>query len=444
MKTDKPKYLNDGLFRIGLTSQLPPYLYSQGYVFNILNFAGLCAALIRIIYLAFSDQLNSYSEIIFNTAPLLGCLVMMLTMHLRAYVFTVYFSFLVMPPVIFFGGVYTNDRSLFLYLLLYLVYSFFFLNSKKKIFLAFAMSVAYFIAALSLELLQTETHASGHKHDPALELISLAGVVVLAFLSMYSIKFQVWRYQEKIRQQRNELETARRVMADQNQKLEQSNLVKDKLFSIISHDLKTPLMSISVLLEAETDTDTSAAIIKEILPELKSEIRKTSELFDNLLKWARIQIREATIANVPVNISELTYKVTDSLQTKASEKGVTIHTSVSNTFINADKDVLEIVLRNLVTNAIKFTETNDSITISGCRIQNGFAIDVTDTGRGIQPDVLDKIKGTSFYSSPGTRNEKGTGLGLIICRDLIEKCSGQLLIESEAGAGTKVSIRIPQ
>jgi two-component system, sensor histidine kinase and response regulator len=444
MKAERKKHISDNIFRIGLTSDLPPYLYSQGYVFNILNFTGLCIAAIRVIYLSFSGQLSAPNTTLLNFAPLLSCLFMMYSMYRKWYVITVYFSFLVVPPVLLFVGLYSHDRAIFLYLLPYLVYSFFFLNSKKKIFIAFATIAAYFISALTIEVINSGNVHPGHQHDAVLEIISLGGVIILAFLSMYSIKFQVWKYQEKIRKQRNELEETKRLMAEQNLQLEQSNSIKDKLFSIISHDLKTPIMSISMLLETDENNDDLVHTIKEILPDLRTEIKKTSDLFDNLLKWARLQIREAKISKEPLNISELTYEVTDSLRKRAVEKGVTIRTAISTSYINADKDVLEIVLRNLITNAIKFSEENDSITISGNWQEDGFSIGVTDTGRGMNPETLDKLQGTHFYSTPGTRNEKGTGLGLIICRDLIQKCSGQMAIESREGGGTKVSILLPQ
>ena len=106
--------------------------------------------------------------------------------------------------------------------------------------------------------------------------------------------------------------------------------------------------------------------------------------------------------------------------------------------------MLEIVLRNLISNAIKFTETDDSIAISGEWQQDAFTIKVTDTGSGMSEEAINKIQSNSFYTSPGTRNEKGTGLGLIICKDLIERCHGNLSIESTRGKGTTLSIVLPQ
>lgn len=443
---DKQKFhFWERLFHLGLTDKLRPYQYSMGYVFNVLNFTGIIISTIRFAYILLAQKdLDIYMALL-QLSPLFICLFMMLLMYRRAYAATVTFSFAVFPILLLYISISTHDRGLFTYLIPYMVYSFFFLNSRKKIFAAFSFVAIFFITAIVIEI-GGFNNAGGKvvEHDIVLEAISLMGTLVLTFLSLYSIKFQVWKYQSKIREQRNQLETSRQNIEEQNKRLEHLNQLKDKLFSIISHDLRVPLTGMQMMLESVKDDDKKLATLKQLLPELREEMRYTNNLFENLLNWSKLQLKETSISHQPVNISELSFKIAESLRSKAHEKGVVINTDISETYINADRDVLEIVLRNIISNAIKFTETDDSIAISGEWNKDAFTIKVSDTGRGMSEEAINKIQSNSFYTSPGTRNEKGTGLGLIICKDLIERCHGNLSIESSKGKGTTLSIMLPQ
>lgn len=443
---DKQKFhFWERLFHLGLTDKLTPYQYSMGYVFNVLNFTGIIISIVRFAYVLLAQKdLDIYMALL-QLSPLFICLFMMLLMYRHAYAATITFSFAVFPILLLYISISTHDRGLFTYLIPYMVYSFFFLNNRKKIFAAFSFVAIFFITAIAIEI--GGFNGTGEKaieHDIILEAISLTGTLVLTFLSLYSIKFQVWKYQSKIREQRNQLETSRQNIEEQNKRLEHLNQLKDKLFSIISHDLRVPLTGMQMMLESVKDDDKKLATLKQLLPELREEMRYTNTLFENLINWAKIQLKGAAFSLQPINISELTYEVTESLRSKALEKGVTISTAVSDTCINGDKDVLEIVLRNLISNAIKFTETDDCIAISGEWKKDAFTIKVADTGKGMSEEALKKLEGNNFYSTPGTRNEKGTGLGLIICKDLIERCNGNLSVQSSQGKGTTLSIVLPQ
>lgn len=158
----------------------------------------------------------------------------------------------------------------------------------------------------------------------------------------------------------------------------------------------------------------------------------------------KLQLQDAHITSEKIDIGEIAEKVSDSLQNKAQAKGIEIKNELSNTYITCDKDILEIVIRNITSNAIKFSSQNGVIKISGKPDKNNFEIKVTDNGKGISADALRRIREKTFYTTNGTGGEKGTGLGLIICSDLIEKCKGTLSIESETGVGTSISISLPQ
>lgn len=432
------------LLTLGLNDQMPLYLYTQGYVFNVLNATGLLLSVFRFLYIAFISPFNyPFLFVAGNLLPVLLCVLMMLLIYKKQYVATVYFSFFAVPLTLLFLGIYSHDRGLFLYLVPYTIYPFFFLNSKRKIIVTFTVISLLFIAGMAIEVYGYKPITSS-SHDFGLELISFSGALILTFISLYSIKFQVWKYQEKIRLQKELLKNQKTEIEQQNQKLQELNHTKDKLFSIIGHDLKTPIQGIYLLLQAEDDDEEAINQLKAVLPELKAELKRTSELFENLLIWAKTQIRDARISTSSINISELASAVTYSLEAKASEKSIKFQNEISSTFINADKNILEIVLRNLLSNAIKFSEQDDTISIKGRKKEGYFEISIVDNGIGMNADVLQKIQNKTFFTSAGTKNEKGTGLGLIICKDLIEKCRGDFHIESEEGKGTSISILLPQ
>lgn len=374
----------------------------------------------------------------------MACIFLMLLMHKRAFNAVVGFSFLLYPVLILFISLNAHDRGILLYLVPYIAYPFYFLHSRKKIIPVFLFITTVFIFGLIPEAFMNTQNAIAVKRDYGLEITSFSGAVVLIFFSLFSIKYQIWGYQKKIKKQRAELKEKNAEMEAQQKKLEESNLIKDKLFSIIGHDLKTPIWSLSMLLDSE-ESECPEQLMREILPELRTELKKASELFENLLSWAKLQLHDATVSNEAINVYEITEKVSESLRNKATAKEVAIQNKLSSdTIVNADKSILEIVLRNIISNAIKFSSKNGSITINGNLQEEQFQIKITDNGLGISPESLKRIREKIFYTTYGTNGEKGTGLGLIICSDLIEKCNGKLSIDSIEGQGTTLSILLPQ
>jgi signal transduction histidine kinase len=362
-------------------------------------------------------------------------------MYYRAYTFTVYFSFIVFPFSLLAISLITNDRGVLFYLFPYIIYSFFFLNSRVKIFLTFGSISIMFIIAI---LIESYTHGVTHGHDIILEIISIVGVFVLSSVTLFSIKFQIWKYQKEINRQHHKLKISNERIINQAEKLNEIILIKDKVFSIISHDIRSPLQGLYLIVDADINDALSLETVKQILPELKEELKKAFDLFDNLLNWAKIQIKEAVVSMSMVDVKALSDGITAHFAKSAYEKGVVFNIEFSDYSITADKDILEIVLRNIFSNAIKFSHPNQMVWVKGKASKGAYEIIVRDNGTGISPAMLEQINSKSFYTSPGTNNEQGTGLGLIICRDLIEKCNGSLSIKSEAGNGTSVIVRLSQ
>ena len=232
-----------------------------------------------------------------------------------------------------------------------------------------------------------------------------------------------------------------------NTELKAINKHREKLLSVIGHDLRNPVAASLKLAElALMDIDdTSKDELIEYLTKMKSGLINANELLEDLLHWATNQFNSLNFNPVP--ISDLQFHIATCLERMkpmAWEKGIEVIQSVEKGLsIYADKDMLDGVLRNLVSNAIKFTSSG-SITVAAQSRQNDVLFSVTDTGSGIPESVIAKLfnKGSS-YTTYGTSGEKGTGLGLELCRDFVEKHQGRIWIESKEGRGSTFYFTIP-
>lgn len=407
-----------------------------------MNFAGFFVALLRLLYLIFfSSQIYTLQDILVNALPVAGCLLMMVFMLANTFKINTFFSFLFFPLILLYITITFHDRGVLSFFIPYLIYPFFFLNKKRKVIIFFMLSGLFYVISFVAE--GSRLYGTQSRHNVSLEIISIIGSLILTFISLYSIKSQAWQYEKKILSQKNELERINEEIRQQQEKLIESNLTKDKLFSIISHDLRTPILSLQLFLDHE-NTEEALRKLLSILPEMKAELKKTSDLFDNLLGWARLQLREANVSLQKIDLSSVASKVKETLDERARQKGIDITIDISDKFVYSDRSILDIVLRNLVSNAIKFTKKDGIISIKGVRKGGFYILQVEDNGIGIDGAAMQQISGKNFYSSPGTGNEQGTGLGLIICKDLIERCQGDIAIFSRKGKGTRISVCLPQ
>jgi len=261
-------------------------------------------------------------------------------------------------------------------------------------------------------------------------LVVVAALNVLLLISMYR--------SGRRRKKMNQMLVAHQIeMKKRSEELEALNKVKDKFFSVIAHDLRSPMNALAGIL----DLTEKGAITHDELPRLMADLSKqfnhTRTLINNLLHWALLQMDNLKIAEEEVDLAELVdenFKLLGGLHTK------TVH------FINnvaaghrarADRNMINLVLRNLIQNAIKFTEEGGRISVNLSSRDTHWRVSVRDNGVGIPPDVQKILfEKTSGYSTRGTANEKGTGLGLILCKDFVERNGGKIWFESEPGQGT--------
>lgn len=266
---------------------------------------------------------------------------------------------------------------------------------------------------------------------------------------------QLSRYIQELHENKDLMERNGYELVLLNAKLEESeeqlkalNSSKDKFFSIIAHDLRNPFTSflgLTELLIEDFDLMKPDEIKKHII-ELNKSANNFYSLLENLLNWSIVQTGRMDFSPGLVSPKELLNNIEELFEASTAQKkiGLTVEvTAVQN--IYADRNMIETVIRNLVSNAIKFTPEEGHITIKVVDTEdNVVRFSVQDTGIGMDGESLSKLfRIDSHHTTPGTKNEQGTGLGLILCKELIEINNGSISVESESGAGTKFIFSLP-
>jgi PAS domain S-box-containing protein len=230
-------------------------------------------------------------------------------------------------------------------------------------------------------------------------------------------------------------------------KLKEANATKDKLFSIIAHDLRGPIGNFQPILEVLTnEADLDEADRNSLMDGLLQASKTTFSLLENLLNWARSQSNGIKLSPNHINISEIIHKNVDLLSATASQKAILIEvkTDVKLTAY-ADVDSINLVIRNLLSNAIKFTPNQGAISIYAKDLDRMIEVTVEDNGVGIKKEVLDHLFSlNSNKISAGTNQEKGSGLGLVLCKDFVEKNGGEIRVESIPGEGSRFIFTVPK
>ncbi len=233
---------------------------------------------------------------------------------------------------------------------------------------------------------------------------------------------------------------------EQAAELEKLNQLKDRIFSIIAHDLRGPLVNISEVLKMISTDQITNEEFKTISPTLSKDIIYTTDLLENMLHWSRSQLKGFGIKKETFNLKNLITNEIDHLQPTASTKKIKIiHEIPQSETVYADMLMIQIVIRNILTNAIKFCNENAEIHVKASNKHDGNTlICVEDNGVGIPPLVLDKLFKDENITTRGTLNEKGTGLGLLVCQDFIKRNDGEITAQSMEGKGAKFCITLPR
>jgi len=240
------------------------------------------------------------------------------------------------------------------------------------------------------------------------------------------------------------IEQQRIAIQRQAQNLQELDHVKTKLFSVISHDLRGPISNLQSLLDLFTKKLMTAEEFIGLSSKLKENLNLTQRTLENLLNWSLSQMGGIKTYKKKIDIESCIHEACSLLEEVASRKNITLHKEFSGSMkVWADEDQLQVVLRNLIHNAIKFSSFNDQIQIKASH-DNGYChIKIKDAGIGMTQPEIDTIVGSKqYFSKTGTEQEKGTGLGLLLCKEFIARNGGAIQITSAIGEGTEVSFTL--
>ena len=269
-------------------------------------------------------------------------------------------------------------------------------------------------------------------------------LVVVMALSVILLA-TVYRSGQRRRQINTLLLRHQQEMETRSEELERLNQVKDKFFSIISHDLRSPINALAGLLDLLDKGAVKPEELSRHIHELKSRFSHTRTLLNNLLDWTLLQMDKLSLQPTRIDLRRL---VDENIQLLGSvpNKQIKLDNQIAeNTIGYADSNTVNLVLRNLMTNAIKFTNDGGEVVIKAHEQDEEWLITVEDNGVGMTEDVLKILfDKTAPYTTRGTANEKGTGLGLILCKEFVEKNGGRIDVVSVEGQGSKFTFTIPK
>ena len=241
---------------------------------------------------------------------------------------------------------------------------------------------------------------------------------------------------------------AKRYILHQTEELKKIIDGRDKMYSVIAHDLRSPLVSIKMLLNMFVMTMSADIIGKEQYDMLDSANKSTEELFvllDNLLKWTKTQTGKLTVVPQNFELIETILGVLEIFSLVSNSKNIQLILEENSSInVRGDIDIFKTILRNLLSNAIKFSFPNSKIIISVKRFNNMAVISVKDFGKGISQEEQNMLfNSETHFSKYGTNNEQGSGLGLLLCKDFATKNGGDLWLESEIENGSTFFFSIP-
>jgi two-component system sensor histidine kinase/response regulator len=273
-------------------------------------------------------------------------------------------------------------------------------------------------------------------------------IIIICMITVSVVYYKQKLAQQKINlvlEDKNEEILLQKTNLDnQARKLNDLNILKDRLMSILAHDLRAPLGTLRGLFTLFQDDSISHDEMMKMIPRVLKNLEYTSDFLDTLLFWINSQMESFNNSVKEFRVKDVVALETENYHEQAMSKGINLVDNVPhNVIASADPNSIRIVVRNLITNAIKFSRKNDTIEITARQEDNNNIITIKDTGTGMTDEQLNNLFKSKVNSIAGTNNESGTGMGLLFCKDLVEKCQGKIWASSKPGQGTEFSFTIP-
>jgi len=311
---------------------------------------------------------------------------------------------------------------------------FLFFQQKRLITLLFTVPVIVFLL-MTINL---------QNHYPGIFVID-SGAVVRISISFFMIYVAMTMLVGENTRYETEIENQNQELVNQRNELSEANAIKNKIFSIVGHDLRGPIGSLHAMLQMVEKSQISQEEFQQFTKSLRINVKYLHGTLDNLLQWAQVQVRDLKTAPQDFYLNALLEEVIQLTKFSAEAKGITIEVHGRTDFkIFADLTMMRSVLINLISNAVKFTHPDGFVKITTSINQYFAKISVQDNGRGMTPEMIRLLfKSTEHLSTPGTNNERGTGLGLLLCKEFVEKNGGTISVTSELGKGSDFSFTFP-
>jgi signal transduction histidine kinase len=431
----------DRVSSLGLAPAMDEFEKRKLRIFNQLNFYQLITGVIvPVAGLLYKHSFPWMTWFVAGLPVLISILVLWL--NSRFYYQVALIAYFALYPfatsIVYFSGA---DLGVELSFILYGILSVFFLQEISQMLFALGWTmVSYFVLAVVCKNYTYQLASA----NIFFYLFNQILAIVFIFYGLFLIKKENTGYQHSILRQKETLAENEKLLQLQTQELKQLNGFKNRLFSIIAHDLKSPIYALRNLFGNMQEYDLPADEIKNMVPDVVNELTHTSNLMENLLQWARSQMHADSVKPQPIDVSELIQETVRLLRLQAEAKKVRVDVNAGHEICAfADKDMINLVIRNLLSNAIKYTPEKGSIHIGARRTIAGVEVFVQDSGTGISSDALHKINLSNYYTTKGTAGESGTGLGLMLCRDFLGRNNGKLRIESEPGKGSLFTCLLP-
>lgn len=440
---------------LGFTDEMNDYEKRKLGIFNQLNLFQFFTGLIAPLVIIFSIKTLTISSALVLISPSLTSLLALYLNSRHKTEISLLCYFILYPfftSLAYIGGM---NLGVDLFFVLYGILSVFFLKEIGYIAFCIGFSmVNYFMLAVVLKFYRYNLETS----HPFFYMLNQFLAIVFIFYGLYLIKKENNEYQASLLSKNTELQDAnmeikaqKENIAEKVEQLEEQAIqlnevdkFKNRLFSIVSHDLKNPMYALRNLFTEIQEDRIPAREIKKLIPHVIKDLNFTTGLMDNLLHWAKTQMNTGSITPQDLDITGLINEIIQQHRLQAGLKNITIeYNSEKSVFIYADRDMVSLVIRNLLSNAIKFTPVDGNISIGTNESATGVEVYVADSGEGMDEVKLEKIRKSNYYSTKGTSNEPGTGLGLMLCKEFISQNNGKMHIESTPGKGSVFSFTLP-
>lgn len=438
---------------LGYSNTLDEYELLKLGIFNQLNFFQLLAGIFIFFTCIFSKQFPAWTAIVASLPALVNVLVLFLNKQYKHQAAQI--GYFVLHPLtasfIFMNGLHLG---LDLYFILYGILAVFFLKDIGFMIFTICFSMLNFFL---LSVVFKQFRYQLENTNDLLYLVNEGIAIVFIFYGLYLIKNENTIYQAKILDKNNALRQKNiqiQLQADklkenaallekQTKELTELNTLKNKMFGIISHDLKAPMHALRNLFSDVEQRKVSAAYLKKLMPEVVNDLNYTVGLMDNLLQWVKTQMQSEIVYLQRVDVGQLLEETVQLVRLQAERKQIKIEVRTEEEIYGImDREMISLVLRNLLSNAIKFTPEKGTISAGVKANRSLLEVYVQDTGTGLSHEALQKIRGNDFFTTKGTANESGTGLGLMLCKEYLHRNDSQLLIESHSGKGSIFSFTL--